>query len=249
MKITDFMKIFSSERRLEMLSALLHEETKDTIKEHIPASTYAFTVNYLKRVGFVQEQGGDVCLTDKGRSYLIIFERFRESIDVLRRMYDAFPDHTIYFPEEFFTRLHEIGDFQMITSEPSDVLKPHRVFFEYIKKSKYVHGISPLLFPDYPEFFKNLADHMGAISLVVTEEIYNILSSYPIQDYDAIEIYVTRETPQIAAAVTEHILSIGFFYKSGNYDFTRDLISTSPKAVQFGRDLVDYYRTKSRRRV
>jgi predicted transcriptional regulator len=60
---------------------------------------------------------------------------------------------------------------------------------------------------------------------------------------------VVDELPQIAITVTDQFLSIGFFYKSGNYDFTRDLISTSPAALKFGKDLVEYYRMRSRRSV
>ena len=81
MKITDFMRIFSSERRIEVLDALMRQETKDEIKKHIPSSTYAFTVNYLKKVGFVREADGEVSLTDRGYANLVVFERFKESIN------------------------------------------------------------------------------------------------------------------------------------------------------------------------
>jgi predicted transcriptional regulator len=249
MKITDFMKIFSSERRIEVLDALLRQESKDEIKEHIPSSTYAFTVNSLKKVGFVRESDGVVSLTDRGHAYLIIFEQFKESIDTLRMLYEAFPDHAIAFPDEFALRLCEIRDARVITSEPSDILKPHRVFTDYLRNIRELYGVSPILFPDYPEFFKGLAESIDTISLVVTQDVLDIISAYPLKNYDNLEIYLAPGSPRIAATVTDTFLSIGFFYKSGNYDFTRDLIATSPEAIKFGKDLIRHYRTQSRRIV
>ncbi len=249
MKITDFMRIFSSERRIEVLDALLRQEPKDEIKKQIPSSTYAFTVSYLKKVGFVREADGEVSLTDRGHANLIIFERFKESIGTLQMLYEVFPDHEIAFPDEFALRLCELQGARVIASEPADILKPHRVFTDYLKNTREIYGVSPILFPDYPEFFKSLAESADTISLVVTQEIFDIISAYPLANYDNLEIYLAPEAPRIAATVTDTFLSIGFFYKSGSYDFTRDLIATSRGAIRFGKDLIHYYRTQSRRIV
>ena len=249
MKITDFMKIFSSERRIEVLDALLKQEPKDEIKKHIPPSTYAFTVNYLKKVGFVREVDNEVSLTERGHANLIVFERFKESIEALRMLYESFPDHVIVFPDEFALRLWEIRDAGVVASEPSDVLKPHRVFTDNLKNTREIYGVSPLLFPDYPEVFKGLAGSVDTISLVVTQEVLDIISAYPLGDYGNLEIYLTPEAPRIAATVTDTFLSIGFFYRSRSYDFTRDLIATSPEAIKFGKDLISYYRIRSRKIV
>jgi predicted transcriptional regulator len=249
MDISDLMKTFASGRRMEVLEALLRGETKDEIKGRVPASTFAFTIDYLKKVGFAEGTNSEVVLTERGHAYLVIFNQFRNSIATLENLYQYFPDHKIYFPDEFFVRLYEIRESRLVTSEPSDVLKPHRVFFENLRNSREIFGVSPLMFPDYANIFSVLAGNQLRISLVVTEEIFRIISEYPIAQYENIEIFVLEEIPQIAITVTDQFLSIGFFYKSGNYDFTRDLVSMSPAALKFGRDLVEYYRNTSRRSV
>ena len=66
---------------------------------------------------------------------------------------------------------------------------------------------------------------------------------------DNVNLYVTDQKPKIAITVTDAFLSIGFFYRSGSYDFTRDLICTSPEALKFGMDLVDHYRKTARKMV
>jgi predicted transcriptional regulator len=249
MDISDLMKTFASGRRMEVLDALLRGETKDEIKGRVPPSTFAFTIDYLKKIGFAEGTNSEVVLTERGHAYLVIFNQFKNSINTLENLYAYFPDHAIYFPDEFFIRLYEIRDSQLITSEPSDVLKPHRVFFDNLRNSREISGVSPLMFPDYANMFSVLAENQLNISLVVTDEIFTIISKYPLDQYENIAIYVVDELPQIAITVTDQFLSIGFFYKSGNYDFTRDLISTSPAALKFGKDLVEYYRMRSRRSV
>jgi len=107
-------------------------------------------------------------------------------------------------------------------------LKPHRVFTDNLKNTREIYGVSPILFPDYADSFKTLAESVETISLVVTQEVFNIVSTYPLGNYDNIEIYLTPESPGIAATVTDTFLSIGFFYKSGSYDFTRDLVEVIP---------------------
>jgi len=72
-------------------------------------------------VGFVREVDGEVSLTDRGHANLVVSERFKESINALHMLYEAFPDHAIVFPDEFALRLCDIGDAQVIASEPSDI--------------------------------------------------------------------------------------------------------------------------------
>ena len=143
--------------------------------------------------------------------------------------------------------MHELGDFQVVISESSDLLKPHRTFVEHLMKSKEVHGVSPIFFPDYPNVFKEVDKKADVIELVVTEDILEVILGHAPENYQNLELYVTDVNPQMAFAVTDIFFSIGFFYKSGGYDFTKDLISTTPSAIKFGRDLFEYYKSRARR--
>ncbi|MGC9435633.1 MAG: helix-turn-helix transcriptional regulator [Methanomicrobiales archaeon] len=243
------MKIFSTGRRMEVLDALRAGEGKETIKKRLPASSFAFSVDFLRKVEFVEEIEGDLRLTDKGRAYLVAFSQFRDGIGTIRTLFDAFPDHVIHFPDQFYGRLSEIGSATVITSEPSNVLKPHRVYFDHLSRSRDINGVSPILFPDYPDTFRGLAETAETISLVVTDEIWDVIREYPIHEYDNIAVYLLDEPPRLAVTATDTFLSIGFFYRSGSYDFTRDLVATDTLALRFGCDLVSYYRRKARRIV
>ncbi|HDR73971.1 MAG TPA: hypothetical protein ENN85_08710, partial [Methanoculleus sp.] len=71
---------------MEVLDALLKGRTKDEIKDSVPASTFAFTVDYLKNVGFAMDKDGEIALTDSGRAYLMVFEHFMRSITTLQNI-------------------------------------------------------------------------------------------------------------------------------------------------------------------
>jgi len=247
MEISDFMKIFASGRRMEVLDALLKGRTKDEIKDSVPASTFAFTVDYLKNVGFAMDKDGEIALTDSGRAYLMVFEHFMRSITTLQNIFRSFPDHTISFPDDFYIRLYELSSFELVASEPSDVLKPHRVFFGYLKASTEIQGVTPILFPDYPQMVEELVKNNIPISIVVTEDLREVVAEHLDESLKNVDLSITDQTPKIAITVTDTFLSIGFFYKSGSYDFTRDLICTTPEALKFGRDLVAYYRNTARK--
>lgn len=247
MKPFDFIKLFSSERRLEMLEALLRGENAEAIRTRFPGSTYAYTLNTLKTAGMVSEMGREISITAKGRASLITLAQANESLATFDAISRFYHDHDIELPDEFYSRLYQISDIEPVVSDPSDVLKPHRIFSEHILRSREIYGVSPLIYPDYPTLFAGIIESATIISLVVTEEIFQVISEYPLEGYENLEIYVIDRNPKIAVTVTDTFLSIGFFYRSGLYDFSRDLIATSPSALNFGRDLVEYYRRQARK--
>ncbi|WP_301662452.1 helix-turn-helix transcriptional regulator [Methanoculleus frigidifontis] len=241
------MKLFSSRRKIEILDALFNGDSIDSIKKQMPASTYSVTMHSLASAGYVEEIRGDAVLTDRGRACRILFAQLNESLDTLLRLHDAFPEHSIRFPDPFYARLHELQGFRVITAEPKNVLKPQKVFFDYLGRSKHVMGITPFLFPDYIDFFSRMAEQSTRIALVVTPGVYEGISSSEAIGRENVAIYVADDVPPIAAAVTDQFVSIGFFYRSGSYDFTRDLIATSPEAKRFGHDLIGHYMGRSRK--
>jgi len=52
---------------------------------------------------------------------------------------------------------------------------------------------------------------------------------------------------KIALTVTENSFSMGLFTKDGEYDYTRDLLSNSPKAIEWGEDLFRHHLKDARR--
>ncbi len=109
-----------------------------------------------------------------------------------------------------------MGDFELVTSEPSNILRPHQVFFENIRRSKSIMGVSPIMFPDYVNFFNQMVNSLDSISLVVTEEVYKGIPSSSALESEKVNIYIIDTLPPIAAAVTDRFVSLGFFYKSGS---------------------------------
>lgn len=101
MKLFDFIKFFSSERRLEMLEALLRGENAEAIRTRLPGSTYAYTLNTLKTAGMVSEMDREISITAKGRASLIILAQAKESLATFDAIGRFYHDHDIGLPEEF----------------------------------------------------------------------------------------------------------------------------------------------------
>jgi predicted transcriptional regulator len=245
--VYDLMRIFYNERVIKVLESILSKEEYWTVKSSYPKSTFYNIIRVLRKVEFIKEDVDSYHITTAGLVYLKVFKMFSECVETISKILRHFPDHKVVFPDEFLLRLHEIKDFEVVTSSRLDILKPIKTYVEYIKESKEIYGVSPILFSDYSEIFKDLLGK-NTVALVLTEDVAEQIVDKTLERYKPkLEIYVIDFNPYIAFTVTDRFLSIGFFYESGNYDFTRELISTSPSALKFGKDLFEYYRAKAKR--
>lgn len=51
---------------------------------------------------------------------------------------------------------------------------------------------------------------------------------------------------KIAMSVTNLFISIGFFNNDGTYDFSQDLVSYEKEAIEWGRELFEYYKSRAK---
>jgi predicted transcriptional regulator len=56
-----------------------------------------------------------------------------------------------------------------------------------------------------------------------------------------------RDSLKIALTVTERFLSLGLFAVDGTYDYSADLMSSHPQALEWGKRLFEYYHASSER--
>jgi predicted transcriptional regulator len=246
--VYDLMRVLYNERVVRVLESIPSKEEYWKVKSSYPKSTFYNIIRVLRKAEFIKEDIDSYHITTAGLLYLRIFKIFSECVETISNILRHFPDHKIVFPDEFLLRLHEIKDFEVVTSSCLDILKPIKTYLEYLRESKEMYGVSPILFSDYSEIFRDLLEKNTTVVLVLTEDVAEQIVDKIIERHKPkLEIYVVDFNPHIAFTVTDRFLSIGFFYESGNYDFTKKLISTSSSAIKFGRDLFEYYKAKSKR--
>ncbi|AIY91059.1 helix-turn-helix transcriptional regulator [Geoglobus acetivorans] len=244
-RILDFA---ANDRVLEILEAIEREEISD-LKKCYPRSTLHYTIQKLKRANLIERRIHRYELTQLGITYLKMIRKFHRCLDRFHNLMDKFPDHRIELPEDFVLRLDELGEFDVVESQNTDVLRPHRIVLGQILRSKEVRGIVPILYPDYPTVFREVVSKVDLLEIIVTEDVWKLVEKYDhVEEHTGkFRVYLADKHPCISLIVTDTFFSAGFYRRSGDFDFWRLLISNDKSATRFGRDLFEHYRRISQR--
>ena len=114
-------------------------------------------------------------------------------------------------------------------------------------------GVSPIFHSDYVGAFQRLLSEGATVELILTSGVLDrtltLADTEQLIDYikrDKLRIFLTDEL-KIALTVTENSFSMGLFTKDGEYDYSRDLVSNSPKAIEWGEELFKHHLKDARR--
>ncbi|AKG92092.1 hypothetical protein GAH_00563 [Geoglobus ahangari] len=173
-RVLDFA---SNDRVLEILEAIEREEISD-LKKCYPKSTLHYSIQKLKRANLIERRANKYELTQLGITYLKMIRKFHRSLDKLHHLLSKFPDHRIEIPEDFVLRLDELGEFEVVESQSTDVLRPHKIVMGQILRSKEVRGIVSIFYPDYPTVFKEVIKKVNILEIVVTEDVWGLVEAY-----------------------------------------------------------------------
>ncbi len=195
-------------------------------------------------------------LTNLGYLVSLQVQNIVGALESIKKFEDFWLSHDLSgIPEELLLRIGDLRESELHTTTPEYLKLPHEVYMELIKTSKWIKGVSPILFADYPEEFLGLAfGEEVDIEIVTTRTVYEKLIelSSPeavekVREMPNVKLYVINENPKVAFTVTNNFLSLGLFLPNGTYDMMNDLISTSERAKKWGLELFEHYKKKAER--
>jgi len=247
--------VTTSEKRKRLLILLRHgPRSWDEIKTqlNVTASGMLPQIKILEDEGLIIKVGGLFRLTDLGHLVVYHFEPLDKILTVIDQQKKFWQEHDIEaLPPEFFVRIGEIKNPQIIEAGLEDSSEPHNQFLEMILQSKKVAGLSPIVHPIYPRFFLTLARQGHEVNLILTKRAYKkIKKEYndmlvECLQYENAHMAIYETDVRFAYVVTDRYLSMGLFMKNGIFDSTRDIVSNDPSAIRYGEDLFSHYLSKS----
>ncbi len=249
--------IATSGVRMRMLSSLLERpktstELKDEFK--IGASTIIHAARDLEREGYIKEEIDGYHLTTIGKIAILKLIEMAKTLYILKREKDFWLTHKIDdIPEEFIREIYKLYDGEVLKSSIRNVFKTLSVYMELTQKAKVFYGVSPIFVDAFVPLIKKLIKRGTETNLVLTEEVFDELKRIDkeglkeVLNSGKLSIWVIKETPKIAFTVTDSILSIGLFDESDMYDPTYDLITKNKEAIEWGRKLFEYYKSRARK--
>ena len=195
-------------------------------------------------------------LTNTGYIVSIQVRNIMGAMESIKKFEEFWLSHDLSgIPGGLLLRIGDLKDSELHKTTPEYLRLPHERYMELIRTSRWIKGVSPILFTDYSEEFLELAFARNVdIEIITTRSVYDKLMelSMPdavkkVKDLPNVRLYITDNNPKVAFTVTDNFLSLGLFLPNGTYDMMSDLISTSKSAREWGIELFDYYRRSAER--
>lgn len=247
-------KILKHGRTVEVLKTLQIEPKKRQELEEVLSITTSHLSQILKRLEqqhLVKREGDTVHISPKGEILLRAYCVNQRFSKFLQNFGDFINDFDISdIPDWLISRLYELDSIDVVETQ-SDFLEPHNEFFSVLDQTVEIRGYTPVFFREHVDFFLKIAEEGVEIEIIVSEEIFRkILNEFPGEIQRGISLnnvgfYVSKRKFKFAFIVTESILSISFYLRTGVFDYKRDFLCRGSDAVRWGNDLFEYVRRGS----
>ena len=257
----EYIALLRSELKQQVLLSLLSSDKKlADLKTDIDSTetTILHVLKEFEKLNLTTKTAGTYSLSALGRIEAQICQDTYSAAEVMEKNKDFWLAHDIKpLPSNLLYRLGTLQDAKLIKSERSELGKVHETFLKMMANTKKVQGTSPIFHPDFVGVFKAVLNSGGTIELVVTNEVFNKTFESAISTRDGelfqqflidgkLKIYLLDDL-KIALTVTETIFSLGLFHPNGEYDYTTDLVSVNPRALQFGEEIFYEYQKRAER--
>jgi predicted transcriptional regulator len=251
-------KLYDSGLRLGILDALKDGPMRlaDLRREvNANAPNTSSKAKELEGMGLVERVDGEFQLTRYGRATL---EKLCETVE-FHFAYEKFKGfwetrNTAAIPEALWTKLGNLKEAELVQSEAPEVMKTHEECLTIIKSPKNeFYGITPLYRPVYLEIAFNLLNSGIHTEFIISEKVLKkvVESSTPktvrlFDDYSNHVLFLNDKIP-LTLKVSECWFFLALDSKSSNVDMMgMDLQSKNPQAIRWGRDLYEFYKSKSK---
>ncbi len=256
MKAKGLLSLLAFSEKRSGILLMLREEPR-TLKEindyfKVTSPEIIPQIRKLEKENLIFQQGKKYFLTEVGQIVTKSFNQLFRTLKIFENNMEFWKEHEISgIPEEFWTRLYELGNYKIFESTPTEIFKPHEEYIKNLLKSKWIKGVSPALHPEYPETITMLAEGGASISIVVTRDVLEKLQKEyknELLKYMSCEnasLRISDEEIKVAFTASDKFLSMRFFLKVGTYDFYKNIISYEKSALKLGEDLFSYYEKRS----
>ncbi|MCK4736227.1 MAG: DUF1724 domain-containing protein, partial [Methanophagales archaeon] len=149
-------------------------------------------------------------------------------------------------PPHLLDRIGALRDSTIVKDTATDIFKSHSNFINLLKNAKEIKGVSSIFVPDYPLLFEELIDKKVEVGLVVTKEVLGKIDEEIVKEIftdksSKFKLYITEENARANFTVTDYFMALGFYRIDGTYDYNRDLVGYDKKAIEWGKELFEWY--------
>jgi predicted transcriptional regulator len=251
--------ITTSGVRIKMMASLFNgPKTSSQLKDNfnVGASTIIHAARDLEKERMLVEMTDGYHLTSVGRVIAMAVIDMLHLLSVVDKIREFLLSHqTEHIPPTFLRRLGELKGLKIVKSSPTNLLHVLTLYTKLVSQTQVFDGVSPVFVPEFGKIVKKILKRGDKVNLVITREILEPVLDIYKKDMDKetmqrvregnLNIWVTDDV-KIAITVTDSLMSLGLFNADGTYDFSHDLISYENGAINWGRDVFEYYRNRAK---
>ncbi len=227
-------------------------DLKDEMK--LESSTIIHSVRAMEGEDLLVEKEDGYHLTQIGKILSHKLFDMVKTLNALNKNREFWLNHQIDgIPQQFLERIGEIKDGKLVKSSPTDLLKVISTYFELTRKAKELKGVSPVFIPALLGIMEKVVNRGTDVQIVLTKEVLKTMIEALDEKHrrklkdilrkeNNLTFWITDDDIKVAFTVTDSILSLGLFSNDGMYDPNVDLISHNKEAINWGRELFEYYR-------
>ncbi|MFA5294775.1 MAG: winged helix-turn-helix domain-containing protein [Methanoregulaceae archaeon] len=250
-----FTIITSSEKRKNLIILLntgpkTWEEIRAVCK--FPSAAIIPQIRILESGNVIIRQKGTYQLTTMGRIIAKQLKDLVSTVTVFEGQMTFWQEHDIdSIPDQFLMKIGDLGHVVLDEAQIGGIYQMKKEFLSHISCAKTIYGLIHTVHPLYPSFFLNLANKGADISFILTRQAFEITKA----DYEdelrewieieGIELSILDDDVRFSLITTDLNISLQLFLTNGVFDSMRELFSRDKRALQWGRDLFEYYRNRS----
>ncbi|AKB16994.1 MULTISPECIES: winged helix-turn-helix domain-containing protein [unclassified Methanosarcina] len=250
--------ILFSEKRKDFL--LLLKEGPKNAQEildrlQVPRTALLPQIKKLKEQNLVIHEEGMYRLSLIGEIIIEKMQPLLDTLEVFEKNEEFWADRKLTpIPPYLMKRIRELGDYHLIEPDLSHTFDLNPEFVKHTSNSNHILMFFSYFHPQFPAFFLELARRGTEISLVLSESVYSRLAEdfkkegaeYLRMENTNLFILDKKEVEIPAVVVSsDKIMLMGLFNESGRFD-RQYIISFEPGAIEWGKDLFEYFRDMSR---
>ncbi|MBN1431420.1 MAG: DUF1724 domain-containing protein [Methanomicrobiaceae archaeon] len=249
--------IFRSRLITQILLALRNgDKSLSELRDITGSSSQALIpkIRQLESMRYIESLKEGYSLTSMGKVLSKEIERLVMIIGTSDSKREFWCDHdTECIPFEFLEDIGGLYNSEIMRDVDEDILSVYSLFLKILNDASYVCAVSSIMSPAHADAIKNTVLRGIPVDLIVTPEIIKTMTNEPytsimksISKYDNFRVFVFPGQMKIGMTVTDKFLSLGLYsLETECYDSSSDLISENQSAVEWGRKLFEYYKSKS----
>ena len=230
--------------------------TLSDLSEEVGASSPA-AVHALRELGkeniTSQDEKRNYSLTNIGEIVVRKLDELNVAIGALTRNRQFWLEHDLSdLPNSLLDKVAALAEGEVLVSTPTDLFKIFSTFYLLLDNAKEIRGVSPIFIDELTHQFVKLVAKDVEVELVVTPEVLDaIIRTADRKELEnalkgKLKLFLIEPTPTVAFTVTDYFMQLGFFRHDGTYDWSNDLLSYNPEAIQWGREAFDFYVEKAK---